>query len=115
MSLSLPEEVQARTEAFVKALRAGKPHTPILLVENIPYAHDWIKAGSAAGIRAKNSHYRKAYEALKKAGIRNLYYLDNKHLTPADGEGAVDGVHLTDYGFKQLAGVLEKKIRKIGI
>lgn len=109
-----PDQVLARTEAFVRQLRAARPNTPILLVENIPYAHDWIKPGSAEKVGEKNRYYRQAYETLKKAGIRDLHYLDNKKLVPADGEGAVDGVHLTDYGFKQLAGELEKKIRKIG-
>lgn len=110
-----PEEVQAKTTAFVKVLRAARPHTPILLVENIHYADEWIRPELAVKIQAKNSHYRQAYENLKKAGIKELHYLDNTNLTPADEEGAVDGVHLTDYGFKHLAGEIEKKIKKIGL
>jgi hypothetical protein len=108
-----PEEVLTKTTAFVKVLRAAKPRTPILLVENIHYADEWINPELAAKIQAKNSHYRQAYEALKKAGIKDLHYLNNKNLTPADEEGTVDGVHLTDYGFMQLAGEIEKKIKKI--
>ncbi|MGV3504455.1 MAG: SGNH/GDSL hydrolase family protein [Adhaeribacter sp.] len=109
-----PEQVRSRTEAFVRELRAAKPHTPILLVENISYAHDWISPDLAGKLEEKNRYYRQAYEALKKAGIGNLHYLDSSKLVPADREGAVDGVHLTDYGFMHLAREVEKKIKKIG-
>lgn len=108
-----PEDVHAKTMEFIKVLRAARPLTPILLVENIHYADEWIKPELAAKIKAKNTHYRQAYEDLKKAGIKDLHYLDNKHLTPPDAEGAVDGVHLTDYGFMHLADKIGQKIKKI--
>lgn len=109
-----PEEVLDRTRTFVQALRQAKPQTPILLVENIHYADEWIRPELASAIAAKNKYYRQAYQELKKNGIDQLYYLDNKNLMPADAEGAVDGVHLTDYGFKHLAARIEKQIKKIG-
>jgi lysophospholipase L1-like esterase len=60
-----------------------------------------------------NEVFSSAYQQLKKEGLRNLYYLPSKGLIGDDGEGTVDGAHLTDLGFYRIAVAIEKKIREI--
>ncbi|KAA6435314.1 hypothetical protein FOE74_05010 [Rufibacter glacialis] len=107
------EDVEPKAVAFVKHLRAAQPHTPILLVENLEYAHGWVDTRVAGLVAEKNKNLRKAYEQLKAAGVTNLFYLNNQNLALANGEGTVDGIHLTDLGFAHLATELTKEIRKV--
>ena len=53
------------------------------------------------------------FEALKNSGDNNLYYLKSDNLINKDGEGTVDGVHLTDLGFQHIAQTLLDKINTI--
>jgi hypothetical protein len=46
-----------------------------------------------------------AFERLKKAGVKNLYYLPGEHLFGDDGEGSVDGSHPSDLGFMRQADI----------
>lgn len=108
-----PEDVYARTLEVVQLLRASRPNTPILLVENIEYAHAWIDLRVAGLVQQKNQNLQKAYAQLKSQGIKHLYYRNSKGLVNPDGEGTVDGVHLTDLGFQHLATALVKEIKTI--
>ncbi|MFC6997247.1 SGNH/GDSL hydrolase family protein [Rufibacter roseus] len=108
-----PEEVLPRTLAVVRMLRAAKPNTPILLVENINYAHSWANQRVSNLVQTKNKHLQQAYKELQSEGVKNLFYLDNKNLMVSSGEGTVDGIHLTDLGFAHLANELAKEIKRI--
>ncbi|QHL87600.1 hydrolase [Nibribacter ruber] len=108
-----PEEVLPKTLALVKTLRERNAKAPILLVENIPYAHEWVDLHVAGLVSQKNKRLQEAYAQLKKEGISRLYYLSNKNLVPANGEGTVDGIHLTDLGFTQLSKTMAKEIKTI--
>jgi hypothetical protein len=44
-----------------------------------------------------------AYENLKSAGVKNLYYLDGDIQLGDDGEAATDGSHPNDLGFMRYA------------
>ena len=67
----------------------------------------------AKHIKEINEAFSLAYRQLKREGLNNLYYLPSKGLIGDDGEGTVDGVHMTDLGFYRIAVAIEKKIRKI--
>ncbi|MFB9863566.1 SGNH/GDSL hydrolase family protein [Rufibacter immobilis] len=108
-----PEEVQPRTLEVVRLLKAKRPDTPILLVENITYAHVWIDQRVADVVQKKNQALRKAYEQLAAEGVKKLYYRNTKDLVNPNGEGTVDGIHLTDLGFTHLANALVKEIKTI--
>ncbi len=107
------EEVLPRTLEVIKLLRASRPHTPILLVPNITYAHAWIDQKVASLVEAKNNNLQQAFKQLKAEGVENIYCLDGKKLMLESGEGTVDGIHLTDLGFANLACVLMKEIKSI--
>ena len=56
---------------------------------------------------------KKAYVALKNAGIGNLYYLDGDYLLGEDGEAATDGSHPNDLGMVRYADAYEPVLRSI--
>lgn len=104
--------VEERLESFVKALRKARPQTPIVLVESVPYQGEAFLTKQRQAVADKNLALRKAYENLKAGGVRNLVYVTNEHLTGTDGEGSVDGSHLTDLGFLRFAEALEPVLRR---
>ncbi|MBA9078913.1 SGNH/GDSL hydrolase family protein [Rufibacter quisquiliarum] len=108
-----PEEVEPKVVEFVKVLREKKPGVPIVVVENINYAHSWIDTRVAGLVKSKNQHLKNAYKTLTASGIKNLHYVSNQNLALASGEGTVDGIHLTDLGFVQIACELTKEIKKV--
>jgi len=105
--------VEERLEAFVKALRKARPQTPIVLVESVPYQGEAFLTKQRQAVADKNAALREAYENLKAGGVGNLTYVANQNLTGTDGEGSVDGSHLTDLGFLRFAEALEPVLRKV--
>ncbi|MGQ9649261.1 MAG: SGNH/GDSL hydrolase family protein [Phycisphaerae bacterium] len=104
--------VEERLESFVKALRKARPQTPIVLVESVPYQGEAFLTKQRQAVADKNAALRKAYENLRANGVDNLVYVTNRNLTGIDGEGSVDGVHLTDLGYLRFAKALEPVLRK---
>jgi GDSL-like Lipase/Acylhydrolase family len=47
-------------------------------------------------------------EALKKSGVKDLYYIPGEHLLGDDGEGSMDGSHSTDLGSMRQAEIFAK-------
>ena len=45
--------------------------------------------------------------------MKDLYYLPAEKLIGSDGEGTVDGAHLTDLGFMRIAIEIEENLKKI--
>ena len=108
-----PEEVTERVEPFVIALRAARPDTPIVLMENIAYQAGAFLPGPRAAYVDKNAALRAAHERLIAAGISGLHYVPGEALLGGDGEAAVDGTHPTDLGFMRMAEALEPVLRKL--
>jgi lysophospholipase L1-like esterase len=107
------ERVRERIEPFVKTLRSAHLKTPIVLVENVEYCDGPFVETRREKYVACNAELKSAYENLKRAGIRNLYYLAAKDLIGDDGEGTVDGTHPTDLGFERMATKVTPILRKV--
>ena len=105
--------VARETEPLVKTLRAAHPETPILLVEDRTYSNAYLKKSSQERHRTSRLALRKAYERLKKEGVKNLYYLEGDGLLGDDTEGTVDSSHPTDLGFFRQADAFEKVLKPI--
>lgn len=97
------EMVRERVRPFVRTLRAARPTTPILLVENP------LPAADSAGNRA----LRAAYADLVQEGLTRLQYLPGEPQLAGDENGTVDGVHPTDLGFVRIADAYEPILRAI--
>ena len=106
-------KIKESTQHFVNIIRKVNPITPILFMESIIYPYSVFDIKTAKNITAKNSALQSEFEALKNSGDNNLYYLKSDNLINKDGEGTVDGVHLTDLGFQHIAQTLMDKINTI--
>ena len=101
------------TYGFVKTLRTLRPDVPIVMLEGpiYPYARYDTKLG--AYLPRKNAAYRRNYEKLKAEDPRNLYYVTSENLDGVEDDGTVDGIHLTDLGFRHYADKLVPVLRGI--
>lgn len=104
------ELVRERLEDFVSVVRAARPSTPIVLIENINYQYDWIRQTEMRAALDKNSALREVFETLQKSGMQHLRYIGGENLLGDDGEGTVDGVHPTDVGFLRMADEISQVI-----
>ena len=104
------EKIRNRTKNFVNIIRKENPDTPILLVESIIFPHSVFSTETANMLSVKNNALRAEYEKMKKNGDKNLFYLNSNNLMNKDGEGTVDGIHLTDLGFQFIAKTLQEEI-----
>ena len=105
-----PEDLRERTEPFVRALRAARPNTPIVLVENIAYQHGAYIPSARESYEKKNVEVRAARDHLLAAGMQKLSYVGCEALLGADGEATVDGTHATDLGFLRMADAIQPAI-----
>lgn len=100
---STVKSIGEKLPVFYRILRYSHPATPIVLVENPmpPRARFDIKRRKQVEIL--NESLREFYNSMVAAGDTNIYYYESDAILPADGEGTVDGIHLTDYGFQHFA------------
>jgi hypothetical protein len=107
----LPEEAP-KVEAFVATLRAARPATPILLVENLRYTDAIFNAARRERYVASNRTLRAIFDRLSAAD-RNLHYLSSENFFGSDNDATVDGSHPTDLGFVRLADAMTPVIRRL--
>jgi len=108
-----PDEIAERTGPLVRKLRAARPDTPIVLVENIEYQAGFFLPKTRQAYEAKNAALRAAFEDLVAAEVPHLHYVPCRGLLGDDGQGAVDGTHPTDLGFHRFAEALAPVLREI--
>ncbi len=97
------KEVTERVEPFVRKLRAAHPTTPIVLVEDRSYADSFLVASKRERNDSSRAALKAAYDRLRQAGVKELYYLKGANLLGDDGEGTVDSSHPNDLGFMRQA------------
>lgn len=107
-----PAQVLEKCGPLVKQLRARRPDTPIVLVEDRRYTNSWITPGKDKFHTENHAALRTAYDALKAEGVTNLHYIPGDDLLGDDAEGAVDASHPSDLGFMRQAAVMEPIIRQ---
>ena len=110
------EKVRERVPRFLDILRRDHPETPIVIVTKVPYGPRYSQE-----IPVLKEEFRKIYQDRKKAGDKNLYFVDGTDFwAPEDySENTVDGAHPTDLGFarmtEKLKPVLLKLLKKYGL
>lgn len=105
--------VHERVEPFVRILRAARPHTPILLVEDRSYADAFLVASKREQNDANHRALDAAFKRLRQSGVKHLYRLEGSELLGRDGEGTVDSSHPTDLGFMRQADAFGNALRKL--
>jgi lysophospholipase L1-like esterase len=104
------EAIEARVEALVNTLRGAHPDTPLVFVENIPYARTF-NAEWQRRYQRKNEAQNRVLDRL--AAIRGIHRIACDNLIGRDGEGTVDGTHPTDVGFMRMAEALHPILRQL--
>ncbi len=107
------ETITERAVPLVKKLRAHKPDTPILLVEDRAFTNTRFFPAREETHRTNRLALRSALRTLQDAGIDNLYYLQGDDLLGSDGEAATDGSHPNDLGMIRYADAYEPALRAI--
>ena len=107
------KQMNEKYAAFLKIIRNKRPDVPILLVETILFPHRIFDQSVYALLQEKNSTLKRIFNDQKRNGDRKVYYQIADQLIGTDGEGTVDGVHLTDLGFMRMSEQLYPVIRKL--
>ena len=107
-----PELVTERTAPLVKQLRAARPDTPIILVEDRRNTNSWILKSRDNFHTANHAALKNVFNELIKAGIKQLYYIHGDQLLGDDNDGTVDASHPTDLGFYRQALEMEPVLKK---
>ena len=108
-----PRQVAERTEPFVRALRAKRPSTPIVMVEDRVNANAGFLPGRARHHADNHAAFRAAFDQLTASGVRGLTYVQDAPFLGEDGEATVDGSHPTDLGMVRYADALEPILRSL--
>ena len=106
-----PEMVLERCIPLVRQLRAARPETPIVLVEDWRNTNSWILPARDAHHTRNHAALRECYQQLLGDGVENLYYVSGDNLLGHDNEGATDGSHPSDLGFMRQAAIFEPVIK----
>jgi hypothetical protein len=107
------EGVLERTRPCIEILRAARPETPILLVEDRSYGDSFLISSKRERNRTSREALRRVYKELKADGVKQLYYLEGEHLLGDDNEGTVDSSHPTDLGFMRQAAAFTEALEPI--
>lgn len=100
------------TYDFVSILRRLRPDVPIIMVEGITYPYARHNSFFRDYLPKKNAAFRRNYERMKEENPVGLYYVPTDGLVGEDMEGTVDGIHLTDLGFRAYADIVERYIEQ---
>jgi lysophospholipase L1-like esterase len=107
-----PDAVREKCPPLVKQLRAARPQTPIVLVEDRRFTNSWVRPDKNKFHTDNHAALRACYDALKKEGVKKLYYIPGDNLLGDDAEGATDASHPNDLGFMRQADAFEKVLKQ---
>jgi len=103
-----------RLAPFIEILRQAHPRAPILVISRQPYAMDALSATYHKDRLLRARIQEHTVRRLRKQGDRHIHFLDGFTLIPeATFEATVDGVHMTDLGFWQMADALEPVFKRL--
>jgi lysophospholipase L1-like esterase len=108
-----PAMVAERAAPLVRQLRAARPGTPIVLVEDRTFTQAAFFEGTRALHAQRRAALREAFSELRAAGARGLHYLAGEPLLGPDGEAATDGSHPNDLGMMRYADAYERVLRSL--
>lgn len=111
LSGSSDKEVKQLVKNAVRQLRT-KHTAPILLVEHAGYSNGVTNKAQHEAYTAPNREQKRAFDELKKEGVKNLFYLSHDKLG-LHPDSWVDYVHPSDWGMVQQASAVEKILHKI--
>lgn len=107
-----PEQIREKGEAFFRILRDAHPDVPIIFIDDPYFAHYEFDDKIRNEVDSRNEAEAELFHRLKKAGEKNIWYIQKKHTVGTDNEPFVDGVHYTDLGMMRYADFILPKIKR---
>ena len=104
--------IEEKGEAFFRILRDAHPDVPVVFVDMTPFPYRAFDQECDKNVARISAAQRALYERLKKAGEKRIYFVPGDRMLSPDGEGSVDGRHLTDLDMVHYADLLEPVLRK---
>ncbi len=101
------------TYDFVKILADAHPDTPIVMVAGPIYPYARYDSMFHSYLPAKNDAFRRNFMRLRADGCRNVYFVESDGMDGVEDDGTVDGIHLTDLGFRHYADHIIPHLRRI--
>ncbi len=101
-------ETAERTKPLVQQLRAARPDTPIVLVEDRVYTDAWLIKSKQSRNDGNHAALKHAFDELLAAGTKHLHYIPGSDLLGDDNDGTVDSSHPNDLGFARQAEAFDK-------
>ncbi len=107
------DQINNKTERFVKILRDRHPDTPIIFIEDPKFPAIPLNRQITEEVRRKNEAIRNVYRRMVENGLDNTYYVEQIDLQPEDGDATSDEYHYTDIGFRKYCDTLLPILKKI--
>lgn len=104
-------DVRQKCIPLVKQLRAARPDTPIVLVEDRRNTNSWILPARDQHHTDNHAALRECFATLQKEGVKRLHYLAGDDLLGHDAEASTDGSHPSDMGFVRQSDLFEPVLR----
>ncbi len=101
------------TYGFVKTIADAHPATPIVFVAGPIYPYARYDSFFGSYLPKKNEAALRNIKRLQAEGYKNIYWIDSKNLDGAEDDGTVDGIHLTDLGFRHYADHVLPTLRRV--
>lgn len=105
-------EINEKTEKFVKILRDRHPDVPIIFIEDPHFTTSQLDKRMLHEVESKNEALRAVYRKMVDKGLKNTYYITSDQIVTEDGEWSSDGIHYTDHGFVKYCDTLIPVLRK---
>lgn len=91
------------TYDFVKTIAAAHPNVPVVYVAGPIYPYARYDSNMGNYLPKKNAAALRNIRRLQDEGFKNIYWIDSVELDGPEDDGTVDGIHLTDLGFRHYA------------
>jgi lysophospholipase L1-like esterase len=106
-----PDQITQRAGNLIRAVRARRPHAPIIVVMSIIRELGHFNQVWAKHVADQNAAM--LAEVNKLTDIRGVTVIPAGELLGHDGESSVDGTHPTDTGFDRMLQVIEPVVATI--
>ena len=104
-----PEYLEETHEKMFKTIRNAQPDLPIIMMTSPKFYINDV-------VLKRRSIIRTTYNNAVSAGDKNVYLIEGDALTElCKGEGTVDGIHPTDFGFASMANAVSKVLANINV
>ncbi len=101
------------TYGFIDIIRKARPDAEIVMLEGPIYPYARYNSFFGNYLPKKNAAFRRNYEKLAAERPEKLHYVTSEGLDGPEDDGTVDGIHLTDLGFRHYADKLIPILRPL--